>query len=143
MEYIAKAWSVWLLGFVPFAEIYVAVPAGLALGLDPVSTVFWSVAGNFAPVPLLHFGYERLARIPRAAVWLDRLASEDRRRRLERSGFWFVAVLTPWIGVWVVAASARALGLPGRALLASTLLGIAVYAVAVAAVIMAGVSLFS
>lgn len=35
IEYLTKAWATFLIGFVPVAEIYVAVPAGMAMGLDP------------------------------------------------------------------------------------------------------------
>jgi hypothetical protein len=37
IEYLTKAWATFLIGFVPVAEIYVAVPAGMAMGLDPIS----------------------------------------------------------------------------------------------------------
>jgi hypothetical protein len=55
LEHLASGWAVFLVGFMPMAEIYVAVPAGLAIGLSPASAVAWSVAGNWAPIPLVHF----------------------------------------------------------------------------------------
>jgi hypothetical protein len=55
-DYWAKAISVWFIGFFPLAEIYVAVPAGIAMGLDTGSAVLWGSAGNYAPVLLLHYG---------------------------------------------------------------------------------------
>jgi uncharacterized membrane protein len=65
IEYLAKAWAVFLIGFMPVAEIYVAVPAGMAMGLDPISAVTWSVAGNWAPIPLLHLLYDQMRMVPR------------------------------------------------------------------------------
>ena len=139
--YLAKAFSVWLIGFFPLAEIYVAVPAGLAMGLDAVSTVVWSATGNIAPVFLLHFGYEALARIPRVGRWLERLASPRLRETLDRRGGWFLLVATPWIGVWIVAASARLLGMrPDRILLYSSV-SVILYAIALTALITFGVDL--
>jgi len=44
MDYAWRAATAWFLGFAPVAEIYVAVPAALAMGLDPVSVVAWAVA---------------------------------------------------------------------------------------------------
>lgn len=138
-SYLAKALSVWFIGFFPLAEIYVAVPAGLAMGLDVVSTVVWSVTGNIAPVFLLHFGYEALARIPRIGRWLERLASPRLRETLDRRGGWFLLVATPWIGVWIVAASARLLGMrPDRILLYSSV-SVVLYAIALTALISFGV----
>lgn len=69
MGYAAGAAEAWLLCFAPFAEIYVAVPVALATGLDPASVVVWTIAGNYAPVPLVHLQYERLVTFPRVRRW--------------------------------------------------------------------------
>jgi len=45
VEYIAKAFAAWFIGFFPYFEIYVAVPAAIAMGLDYFSAVTWSVFG--------------------------------------------------------------------------------------------------
>lgn len=39
LEYLARAAAAWFVGFFPLAEIYVAVPAAMAAGLDDVSVV--------------------------------------------------------------------------------------------------------
>ncbi|NBD17321.1 MAG: hypothetical protein GVY04_14630 [Cyanobacteria bacterium] len=61
-DYFAQSLTVFFMGFFPYAEIYLAIPAGLALGLDPVSTVAFGVMGNFAPIPFIHYSYEQLFR---------------------------------------------------------------------------------
>lgn len=40
VEYIIGAVTALLVGFVPFLEVYLAVPAGIAAGLDYFSAVF-------------------------------------------------------------------------------------------------------
>jgi uncharacterized membrane protein len=139
--YLAKALSVWLIGFFPLAEIYVAVPAGLAMGLDAISTVVWSTTGNIAPIVLLHYGYEALARIPRIGRWLERLSSPRLRETLDRKGGWFLLVATPWIGVWIVAASARLLGMRPDRILIYSAVSVVIYAIALTALITLGVDL--
>jgi uncharacterized membrane protein len=138
IEYLAKALSVWLIGFFPLAEIYVAVPSGFALGLDPVSVVVWSVSGNYLPVLLIHFAYERVLRTPRLGAWLARSNSQRVKRLLDRHGFWFLALATPWIGVWIVAASVKALGMDARPMLLATFAGVLGYAIAIAVLIAGG-----
>ncbi|MEO1165549.1 MAG: hypothetical protein AAFV98_17320 [Chloroflexota bacterium] len=44
VEYIGKAFSAWFLGFFPLAEIYIAVPGAIALGLD----CFWQLHASLA-----------------------------------------------------------------------------------------------
>jgi uncharacterized membrane protein len=141
LEYLARGWAVCLIGFVPLAEIYVAVPAGLALGLSPASAVGWSVAGNWAPIPLVHLLYEWLRRVPRIREALGRLASERVRARVERGGFWFYLLVTPLVGTWALAAAVKLLGVPPRRFLIPSLLSVLAFGVAIAAAIAAGVEL--
>ncbi|ADI15277.1 small multi-drug export protein [Truepera radiovictrix] len=131
--YLGKAATAWFLGFFPFFEIYVAVPSALALGLDPASAVLWPVLGNFAPVPLILFGYEQLMRVGAFRRLLGGRTSARFTHLVERYGAPFVLLITPWIGVWLVAATARALGMARRPLLFYALLSITVYAVVITA----------
>lgn len=139
MEYWIKAVSVWMLGFFPLTEIYIAVPAGLAMGLDAASAVFWGVAGNYVPVLLLHYGYGRLLQIARIREWLRRLHSPKLKRQMDRRGFWFVLLITPWSGVWIMAATVKLAGMRDRPFLIASFLSIAGYAVIIAAIIALGV----
>jgi uncharacterized membrane protein len=138
MEYWMRAAGTWFTGFFPLAEIYVAVPVGIASGLDPVSVVFWSVLGNFMPVPLIHFGYEHMLRRAWLRKWLVRLNTEKVQASVTRHGYWFMLLVTPWTGVWVMAVAAKALHVRASVLFWATFKSIAVYAVAIAALIYAG-----
>lgn len=139
MEYLAKSFSVWFVGFFPLAEIYIAVPAGLALQLDPVSVVCWSVLGNYLPIVLVHIAYERLRARPAIGAVLDRCVRPRLKETLDRYGVWFLVIATPWIGVWIVAATMKALGVDGRLLLSSTFASVLGYATVLTVVLELGV----
>lgn len=141
LNYVGKAATAWFLGFFPFFEIYVAVPSALALGLDRVSATLWPVLGNFTPVPLILFGYGQLMRIGRLRRWLEGRTSARFERLVERYGAPFILLITPWIGVWLVAATARALGMARRPLLIYSFISIAAYAVLITVGISFGIEL--
>lgn len=143
IAYISKAAFAWFMGFFPFFEIYAAVPASMAIGLDHFSAAFWSVFGNYCPVLLIVFGYERLMRIERVRNWLTKRSSERFQRLIDRYGSWFVLLVTPWIGVWVVAATAQLLGMRRSSLLLFSLISISVYGFAIAFGIDRGIAVFS
>lgn len=140
-DYVWQAGTVWFLGFFPAFEIYVAVPSGIALGLDYASVLFWAIFGNFAPVLLINFGYERLLRIERVRAWLQRIESEKLRERVNRYGTWFVLVITPWTGVWAMSVTAKLLQMQSRQLLLYSFISITIYAIATAVLIATGVDI--
>lgn len=127
LEYASKALLAWWLGFFPFLEIYVAVPVAVASGLDPFSSVFWPVFGNFAAVPLILFAKASLRRVKFFRRWLDREPSPRVDRWLHRYGLWVVLLLTPWIGVWAVAIAAAAAGMKKVPMMVATFVSITVY----------------
>jgi uncharacterized membrane protein len=139
LEYLSKALTTWWVGFFPAFEIYVAIPTGLALGLTLLEAVLWGAAGNFTPILLIHFGYERLKKIPRLARWMERLSSERVQARVKRYGAWFVLFFTPLTGVWVMALTAKALHMDGRRLLWVSLASILAYGSITALLVQFGV----
>lgn len=143
IEYIGKAATAWFLGFFPFFEIYLAVPAAIALGLDYFSAILWPVLGNFAPVLLIIFSYERLMKIERLRRWMEGRSSERFERWINRYGSVAIVLITPWVGIWVVAATARALGMHPRPLLIYSFISIALYAGIIAGGIYLGLDFFT
>ncbi len=141
LDYAARAASAWFLGFFPFFEIYVAVPAAFAFGLDPVSAVVWPVLGNVTPVFLIVFAYEQLVRVERLRGWLQGRRSARFERWIERYGAPFVLLVTPWIGVWAVAATAQALGMQRATLVGFSVVSITAYAILIAVGIVFGFGL--
>lgn len=143
VEYVAKALTAWATGFFPFAEIYVAVPVALALGLDDISSIAWPALGNIAPLFLINYGYEWLQRFSVTRRLLRRITSRRALDRVKRHGPWLILLLTPWIGVWAVAAGAKLLGMPGRPLILAASVSIIAYAIVLVVAIRTGIGLLS
>ena len=140
-EYVAAAALAWLVGFLPLFEIYVAIPVGLAAGLDPVSTTFWAAFGNIVPLYLVDLGYERLRRIERVDRYLSKLRRERVERILDRWGVVAVFVATPLLGVWTMALAAKGLGMSTRPFLIASTISVSAYAVIVTLSILLGLDL--
>jgi uncharacterized membrane protein len=141
MDYILQAASAWFVGFFPLAEIYVAVPYGMAIGLDDVSVIVWTVFGNFTPALLIGALYQQMMRVPRIANWLSRLVSEKAQERVNRWGIWFVLIATTWTGIWAMALTAKILGMKSSRFLPAAFISILVVALLTMAGIQAGGSL--
>ena len=142
IEYIAKAFAAWFIGFCPELEIYVAVPAAIAMELDYFSAVIWSVFGNYTPVVLIHFFYEQLIKNERINRWFTRWTSEKFKKSLDKHGLWFVLIITPWAGVWILAISMKVFKMDDKKLLLYSFISITAYAVVIAALIAIGVDVF-
>jgi uncharacterized membrane protein len=143
IEYLAAAFTAAFLGFLPLTEFYVAVPAGMAMGLSAPSAALWTILGNFLPAVMIHSGFEAIERRwPRFTGWLHRRVSDRWRGRLETGGLVWVFVLLPIVGTWATSAAVKGLGLSRKTALLWPLLAIIVYSAATAALIAAGVDLF-
>lgn len=143
VEYLVKVATVWFLGFFPFFEIYVAVPAGMAAGLDPASVIFFSVTGNFLPVLLIEYGYRQLRRIEWLRRWLDRPVSEKLTNNINHYGWWYILLITPWVGVWAIAVAAKALHMNRDMLIWGSFISIFLYALVLTGLIALGIDVFS
>jgi uncharacterized membrane protein len=137
--YLMAAGLAWFVGFVPGAEIYIAIPVGLAAGLDPVSAVVWSALGNIVPLFIIDLGYERLRRIDRVDHWLGKLRRDRVERLLDRYGVWLVFIATPLLGVWTMALAAKGLGMASRPFLIASVASVAVWAVVIAVLVLFGI----
>ena len=142
-EYLTRALSVWFIGFFPWAEIYVAVPAGFGLGLDIYSIVGWSVFGNYLPAIIIAMSYDSLLRYPRINRWFSKLSSPKIKTRIEKNGIWATLLLTPWLGVWAMAATVKIFGMKTRPFLLASLVSLLVYAVVLSLIIDLGIGFFS
>ena len=141
LDYVAAAALAWLVGFLPLFEIYIAIPVGLAAGLDPVSATAWSAFGNIVPLWLVDLGYERLRRIERIDRYLAKLRRERVERILDRWGFIAVFLATPLLGVWTMALAAKGLGMSTRPFLVASSTSVVIYAVVITVSIELGLDL--
>jgi uncharacterized membrane protein len=142
IEYVLKAASLFLLGFAPMIEIPVPVTTGIVTGMDMTSAIAWSVAGNFAPILLLHQLYNQLRKVPRFAAWTDRVTPTKIRERVEAGGFWFYLIMTPLFGTWTIAAAVNLLKIHPSRFLLPTFLSVLGYGLIAGLLIAAGVELF-
>ncbi|MFP4366383.1 MAG: small multi-drug export protein [Bacteroidales bacterium] len=142
LDYLFRSFTVWLIGFFPWAEIYVAVPAGFGLGLDIYSVVLWSTFGNYVPAVIIARSYDTLNRYPRISRWLQKFSSPRIRSKIEKNGVWTTIILTPWLGIWAMAATVKIFGMKSRPFLWASFVSIIVYAVILAVLINWGFDLF-
>jgi uncharacterized membrane protein len=145
-QYITKALATWSIGFFPYFEVYAAVAAGMAMKLDPVSSVVWGVFGNFTPIPLLLWGYSHLMRISQLRAWLLRMEKQGGQRvkhAFNRYGAWFLILMTPILGSWTIAVVAPIIGIHPRRILLFSFIGITLYGVVTAVAIASGMNWFT
>ena len=142
-DYLVRAFSVWFIGFFPWAEIYVAVPAGIGMGLDFFSVIFWSVFGNYVPAVLIARSFDVIIRYPAADRLLRKFVSERAKTKIERHGVWATLLLTPWLGVWAMAVTVKMFGMKSGRFLWASFVSILIYAVVLAFLIRQGLEFFS
>ncbi|MFQ3647337.1 MAG: small multi-drug export protein [Anaerolineae bacterium] len=142
-DYVVKAGSAWFAGFFPLAEIYVAIPFAMSIGLDAVSAALWAALGNITPIILMSLLYDRLTRVAWLRERLERMVSERFAKAVNRYGTGIILLITPWIGVWIVAVTARVMGMRHTRLIAAASLSVTLYAVALAVMLQTGAALLT
>jgi len=71
--------AVFIVAATPLLEIWIAIPMGLAMGLDPVLTAIAAILGNFIPLLIIVGFFEKIRN------WYESRYPEGRdSRRLER-----------------------------------------------------------
>lgn len=142
IETLIKVLTVAFLGFFPLFEVFVAIPAGVGMGLNYLGVFLASVAGNFLPVFFIELAYEKMSHFRGFYKWLNREPSEGLQNNLNRYGFWYILFITPWTGVWLMAIAARLLKMPRKVLWWGTLSSLIIYGLAILALIQLGVDIF-
>lgn len=94
----------------PFGELLIAYPAGLALGLDPLTAILASIIFNLLPIPFLLFSSKFvLNKLKRLKIWIEK-RSKAYEKIIKRIGFVSFIILTPFVGVYVTSISMKLLG---------------------------------
>lgn len=124
----AAVFTIISLGLTPFVEVIGAVPAGLALHMQPFEAALWSVTGNIIEIIVLLSLLEPLERV----VWVQNLRCHLRLppvviRLLVRYGLPFIAVFGPLVGMFIMLPAARLLGFPRRQLAMAAIGGSVVF----------------
>ncbi|WP_167578615.1 small multi-drug export protein [Jeotgalibacillus proteolyticus] len=141
IAYLSLCFSAWLMGFLPMLEIYVALPASMLMGLDPMSCVFWTALGNFMPIPIILYFYDTLRKWKKASRLLNKMENHRFNRTLIQHGAWMVLLATPIIGSWTVGILGRSLGMSKTKLFVVSLCSICMYSVILVIITMLGVEL--
>ncbi|HIR10358.1 MAG TPA: small multi-drug export protein [Candidatus Avoscillospira stercoripullorum] len=135
LEILEEFWYVFFLAMVPVAELRGAIPAGIAMGLDPWLVYVVAVLGNVLPVPfLMLFVRQVLGWMKRRGGTLTRIVTALERKadrgaelfyRYELLGLCIlVAVPLPGTGAWTGALVASMLRLRLKAALPAISLGV-------------------
>lgn len=94
----------------PIGEILVAIPTGVALGMDPALAFIVAYLANLLPIvillPFLDY-FER--RFPRFFNYFAKEGGRFRRRLEGRCGFIIMVLITPLIGVYAASVSSKLL----------------------------------
>ena len=109
IKYIGAAFSTWFVGFFPYFEIYIAIPAGFAAGLNWFDAFFWASLGNWMVIPFVDICYEWLMRFKFMNKIAEKSLNGKWQDRIEKHGSWFILLLTPLAGVWTIVVIAKAL----------------------------------
>lgn len=131
--------SVVSLGFFPLAEGNVAVPVGLALGMNPLLAVFLSVLGTATQTLLARALSGWLLTLPRVAGWWQRRLAGRVGRVFARKGtVWVILIGIPWLGGIPTALGARLTGMSTERYVRWAVGGLVLHASALALLIRVG-----
>lgn len=142
LTYLYNCFIVWGIGFLPMLGIYVAVPVGFLLELDPVSIAFFAIIGTYLPIPLIILLFDKLNSYPQIRKYLLRFYSKKFKRMLNKHGSLFMVFISPLIGAWTVSITGRLLHINVKKLLLTTLIGMVLYGVVLTALISYGLYVY-
>lgn len=136
---------------IPVLELRAAVPLGVGLGLDPLTTLAAACIGNLLPIPFVlgllepvARGLRRHSRLRRLADWMY-ARTEARGESVRRYGWWglvlLVAIPLPMTGAWTAAMVAALAGMNPRSGMAAIALGVGLAGLVVTVITMLGWSL--
>jgi uncharacterized membrane protein len=137
--YFKDCFIVWLVGFVPMLGIYIAIPVGFFLKLDPLSIALCAIFGTYLPIPLIILFFDWLNSFPRVRMFLMKFYSERFTNMVNNHGMLFILFVSPLIGAWTVSITGRLLHINARRLAIYTFLGMVLYGVLLTALIFFGI----
>ncbi len=116
LDQISHEAVVFVIAMLPLAELRLAIPVGVSLGLPAWYATVIAIAGSMVPVPFLLLLFRPVIKLfhktkigSRFATWLTDRAESGRKKviKYKRLGlFVFVAIPLPTTGVWTGSAAA-------------------------------------
>lgn len=103
--------AITLISASPVGEILVAIPAGVALGVEPFTSFVVAFAANLLPLVILLLLMDRFERrFPRLFNYFAKEGGRFRKRLEGRYGSAIMLLITPLIGVYATSVTSKFLG---------------------------------
>lgn len=64
-------------------------------------------------------------------------------KNINRYGIWYMLIITPWVGVWAMAVTAKILQMEKRILVSGSFVSILLYSIVLVIVIQNGIEIFT
>ncbi|MBQ7718721.1 MAG: small multi-drug export protein [Clostridia bacterium] len=129
-----KELYVFLLSLIPVVELRGAIPVGIGMGLDVMTTFIVAVIGNIIPVPFILLltrpvmsWLKKTKALKPFAEWIEGKIEKNREKIMRYSAFGlflFVAIPIPGTGAWSGAIAASALDMRMKYALPSIVAGV-------------------
>ncbi len=128
-----KEIGILIISMIPIVELRGAIPAGIAMGLNPATVYFLCVVGNMLPIPFILafirpiFNMLKKTRLFNFVKKIEDKALNKSKKVQERSIFGlmlFVAIPLPGTGAWTGALIASLLNMRYKNALPSIFLGV-------------------
>ncbi|WP_430883998.1 COG2426 family protein [Fusibacter sp. JL216-2] len=133
MQLLLKEFKLLLLAAMPIIELRGAIPAGMVMGLDPLTSATISFIGSMLPVPFILFGMKPVLEFMRRFKWAEKFLdwivnrTVKRAKNFDKYSFYglmlFVAVPLPTTGVWTGSMAASIFGMKVKRSFFAILLG--------------------
>lgn len=135
-EILTIEWVVFVTAAMPIIELRGAIPAGIALGLEPWHAYLLGILGSMLPVPfillLIRPIFHWLKENTPIKPFIERLTHKTLKKsdKINQYGFWglliFVAIPLPGTGVWSGALAAALLELRFKTAFSAIFIGNAI-----------------
>lgn len=148
---------VFFLSMVPLIELRGAIPIAVGLGIDPIRAIFVCAVGNLLPVPVIYFFAQKFLNWGLDKRYISRIchffhdkgerAGAKLSRKAGKAGLMvalalFVGIPIPGTGAWTGTLGASFLNMGIKETALSVGAGVAIAAVIMTAVSLAGVHVF-
>ncbi len=143
LHLLFKEFKLLALAAVPIIELRGAIPAGMVMGLDPLTSAIVSYIGSMLPVPFILFGMRPVIDFMRRFKWADAFLdwlinrTVKRAKNFDKYSFYglmlFVAVPLPTTGVWTGSMAASLFGMRIKRSFVAILIGNLIAAIVITA----------
>lgn len=137
--YLKASFLVWLIGFLPTLGIYIAIPVGFLVKLDPFSIAFWSIIGTYLPIPLIILFFDWFYGFPKIKKLIWKMYSKRFTRVVNKYGVWLILLVAPIIGAWTVGITSRLLLIDSKKLAFYSFISMIIYGIVLTVLIKFGI----